>query len=93
MVGAASFIMNEPNVRLKVLVVMLAFSASAGAGTLPKPDRGGVPESKLYDYGVMGPPATPAIVAGANEALRTALPAGPYQATWDSIRANYRPPG
>lgn len=93
MVGAASFIMNKPNVRLKVLVVMFAFSASAGAGTLPKPDRGGVPESKLYDYGVMGPPATPAIVAGANEALRTALPAGPYQATWDSIRANYHPPG
>ncbi|GAB3453737.1 alpha-L-fucosidase [Massilia terrae] len=78
--------------RVKALLVLLAAAFSANAAPLPKPDRGGVPESKLYDYGVMGPPATPAIVSAANAGLATALPAGPYQANWNSIRKNYQPP-
>jgi alpha-L-fucosidase len=35
----------------------------------PRPDRGSVPDSKLYDYGIMGPPATPSIVAAADAAV------------------------
>lgn len=77
---------------LPLLPILLVLGLPAGATPLPKPDRGGVPESKLYDYGVMGPPATPAIVAAANAALATPLPPGPFQANWDSIRRNYRPP-
>ncbi len=94
MAAAASFTTSETApVRLTMLLAMLAVGSAAGAGPLPKPDRGGVPASTLYDYGVMGPPATPAIVAAANEASGTPLPAGPYQANWESIRANYRAPG
>src|SRR4051794_20962209 len=59
---------------------------------LPKPDRGGVPESKLYDYGVMGPPATPDIVAAADRAVTKSLPAGPFAPTWESILKNYKTP-
>jgi alpha-L-fucosidase len=59
---------------------------------LPKPDRGSVPESKLYDYGVMGPPATAAIVAAADAAVTKPLPAGPFAPTWDSIARNYKTP-
>lgn len=77
---------------MKTLLVVAVLAVPAWASPLPKPDRGGVPESKLFDYGVMGPPATPAIVAAANDALATALPAGAFQASWDSIRQNYRPP-
>jgi alpha-L-fucosidase len=77
---------------MKAVLVLLALALPASATPLPKPDRGGVPESTLYDYGVMGPPATPAIVAAANAALDTPLPPGPFQANWASIRQNYRPP-
>jgi alpha-L-fucosidase len=77
---------------MKTLILLLAFAIPAAAKPLPKPDRGGVPESKLFDFGGMGPPATPAIVAAANAAVPTALPPGPFQANWDSIRQNYRPP-
>jgi alpha-L-fucosidase len=59
---------------------------------LPKPDRNGVPESKLYDYGVMGPPATPAIVAAADRAVIKPLPAGPFAPTWESLQRNYKTP-
>lgn len=59
---------------------------------LPEPSRDGVPPSRLYDYGVMGPPATPAIVAAALDAVTNPLPPGPFKATWSSIGENYRPP-
>ncbi len=59
---------------------------------LPRPDRGGAPESRLYDYGVMGPPATPAIVAAADAAVTNPMPKGLFQPTWDSLQKNYRPP-
>jgi alpha-L-fucosidase len=77
---------------MKSLIVLLAFALPATATELPRPDRGGVPESKLYDYGIMGPPATPAIVAAADAAVRTPMPPGPYRAEWESIERNYRPP-
>jgi alpha-L-fucosidase len=77
---------------MKALLVLLACALPACAAPLPKPDRGGVPESRLYDYGVMGPPATPAIVAAADAALATPLPPGPFQANWESIRRHYRAP-
>jgi alpha-L-fucosidase len=77
---------------MKSLIVLLAFALPAAAAELPKPDRGGVPESKLYDYGIMGPPATPAIVAAADAAVSTPMPPGPYRAEWESIQRNYSPP-
>lgn len=77
---------------MKLLLVLLAVALPAGAGPLPKPDRGSVPASSLYDYGVMGPPATPAIVAAADAAVATPLPPGPFRADWDSIARNYRAP-
>jgi alpha-L-fucosidase len=39
----------------------------------------------------MGPPTTPAIVEAAAEAPTPVAP-GPFQPTWDSLRANYRVP-
>jgi len=80
-----------------IFFTMLAAGA-IGAGslraatTLPKPDAGGVPNSKLYDYGVMGPPATKAIVAAADAAVTKPMPPGPFQPTWESIQANYVTP-
>ena len=62
------------------------------AAALPRPDRGSAPESKLYDYGVMGPPATPAIVAAADAAVTKPMAPGPFAPTWDSIQANYQTP-
>ena len=59
---------------------------------LPKPDRGLVPESKLYDYGVMGPPANEAIVAEAENSITQMMPAGPFAPTWESLEKNYRTP-
>lgn len=73
-------------------LLILAFATPILVFALPKPDRGGVPESKLYDYGVMGPPATPAIVAAADAAIATPLPAGPFAPTWGSLEKNYRTP-
>ncbi|MGH8853682.1 MAG: alpha-L-fucosidase [Telluria sp.] len=64
----------------------------ASAADARAPDRLGAPDSKLYDYGVMGPPATPAIVNAAVAGLKTSLPAGPFQPTWDSVSANYKTP-
>lgn len=77
---------------MKPLLVLLAVALPAVAEQLPRPDRGGVPESALYDYGIMGPPATPAIVAVANAAVKTPLPPGPFRADWASIARNYRAP-
>jgi alpha-L-fucosidase len=52
----------------------------------------GVVNTGPYDYGVMGPAATPAIVATAGLAIAKPLPPGPFAPTWDSIRQNYRTP-
>lgn len=73
-------------------VCALSAAGLALAIELPRPDRLGAPDSKLYDYGVMGPPATPQIVDAAVAALRTPLPAGPVQPSWGSVAANYRTP-
>ncbi|SFU90655.1 hypothetical protein [Pseudoduganella namucuonensis] len=51
--------MKNTYTRGKALLPLLA--AATLAAPLPLPDRGGVPEFKLFDYGVMGPPVTPAI--------------------------------
>ena len=64
----------------------------SAADSLPRPDRGGAPASRLYDYGVMGPPATPAIVAAAQSAVTNPMPQGPFRPTWSSIERNYRTP-
>lgn len=74
------------------LSALLALALPLAASALPKPDRGSAPDSKLYDYGVMGPPATPAIVNAAAAAVTTPLPGGPFAATWDSLEKNYRTP-
>jgi len=72
------------------LALLLSMSLTATA--LPKPDRGSAPASKLYDYGVMGPPATPEIVAAADAAVTKPMAPGPVAPTWDSIQANYQTP-
>lgn len=80
---------------MKHALIALAASLACltlAAEPLPLPDRAGVPPSKLYDYGVMGPPATPAIVAAALEQAGTRLPAGPFAASWASIGQHYRSP-
>lgn len=74
------------------LALLLALAIPALASALPKPDRYGAPDSTLYDYGVMGPPATPAIVAAADAAVTRPLPPGPFAPTWESIEQNYRVP-
>jgi alpha-L-fucosidase len=66
--------------------------SAAHAEKLPLPSRGDVPESKTFDYGVMGPPATADIVAAADKAVAMPMPAGPFQPTWTSIQANYKEP-
>jgi hypothetical protein len=62
------------------------------AQQLPRPDRMGVTNTGPYDYGVMGPPATPAIVTAADQAVTKPIPAGPFQPSWESIAANFRVP-
>jgi alpha-L-fucosidase len=52
----------------------------------------GVTNTGPYDYGVMGPPATPAIVAAADKAVAKPIPEGPFQPTWESIAEHYRVP-
>jgi len=81
--------MNHP--KLPSMALLLAMTLTAAA--LPKPDRGSVPPSKLYDYGVMGPPATPQIVAAADAAVTKPMAPGPMAPSWDSIQANYQTPG
>lgn len=81
------------SLRISRYPLLLAFSfGCSSVFALPKPDPAGVTEAGPYDYGVMGPPATPAIVTAAGKALTTPLPAGPFQADWDSIRKGYRTP-
>lgn len=71
---------------------LLYAAAAAAQDQLPKPDRMGVINTGPYDYGVMGPPATPAIVAAADKAVSKPLPAGPFRPDWESIQQNYRTP-
>ncbi len=70
---------------------LIAFAAF-GQDRLPLPDRMGVTNTGPYDYGVMGPPATPAIVAAADQAVAKRMPPGPFQPTWESLEKNYRTP-
>ncbi len=74
------------------LTIGFALTSVDGQNQLPKPDRMGVTNTGPYDYGVMGPPATPAIVAAADKAVTKPLPPGPFQPTWDSLEKNYRTP-
>lgn len=73
-------------------VILMMLPALAAAQPLPKPERGGVPESELYDYGVMGPPATPAIVEAARAAVVLPRAPGPFAPSWQSIAEQYRAP-
>jgi alpha-L-fucosidase len=77
---------------LSLAVIWPLLDQATATAALPKPDRGSAPESKVYDYGVMGPPATPAIVAAADAAVKVPMAPGPFRATWDSIQANYKYP-
>jgi len=77
---------------LVAAAISASLAGAVSAETLPLPDRGGVPPSKLYDYGVMGPPATPAIVARADAGVTTPMAPGPVTADWASIKANYTAP-
>jgi len=85
---------SSPRFSRRWLLTATAASAflSGTAFALPKPDRGGVPENDLYDYGVMGPPATEAIVVAAEKELEIPLPAGPFRPDWASIAAHYHAP-
>ena len=74
------------------LLLLAAFTFAFAQDQLPKPDRMGVINTGPYDYGVMGPPATPAIVAAAERAVTKPLPAGPFQPTWDSLQKNCSTP-
>ena len=58
----------------------------------PQPARMGVTNTGPYDYGIMGPPATPAIVDAAARAITKPQPAGPFQPTWQSLELHYRTP-
>ena len=56
----------------------------------PQPDRQGVTNTGTYDYGVMGPPATAAIVDAV--ARRIVIPPGAFAPAWDSLQQNYKTP-
>ncbi len=84
-----------------VLIGCLALTFRCAAQTPPaadsvehpaRPDRMGVTNTGPYDYGVMGPAATPAIVEAALKAVVKPIPPGPFAPTWDSIQKNYRMP-
>lgn len=75
----------------------LAFALSLTVSTAllgqPAGKPSGLPQEEVASeegFG-MGPPVTPEIVAKA-AAAGPAFPAGPYEATWDSVRAHYRTP-
>jgi alpha-L-fucosidase len=76
-----------PEIMLRLLLLLCLL-----AQDLPRPDRMGVTNTGPYDYGVMGPPATPAIVEAAHKAITTPMPDGPFQPTWESIATHYRTP-
>jgi len=58
----------------------------------PRPDRGSVANTGPYDYGVMGPAATPSVVAAAAQAVAQPIPPGPFAPAWESIEKNYKTP-
>jgi alpha-L-fucosidase len=74
------------------LAAAALLACSATAQELPRPDRMGVGNTGPYDYGGMGPPATPAIVDAARKAVAKPMPEGPFAPTWDSLGRNYRTP-
>jgi alpha-L-fucosidase len=86
--------MTRPSSHRTFLVSVLALAAASAAHAVPLalPDRGGVPDSKLFDYGVMGPPATPAIVAAASKAVTLPMASQPVAPTWASLGQHYRVP-
>jgi alpha-L-fucosidase len=92
--AVAACLLALPDERVPLRIVMAgAFEGSHAQDIkLPKPDRGSVPESKLYDYGVMGPPATDSIVAAADGAVTQPMPSGPFAPTWESIAKSYQTP-
>jgi alpha-L-fucosidase len=51
--------------------------------------RGGGGEARGFG---MGPACTPEIVAAADAAVNQPMPAGPFQPTWDSVKAGYKVP-
>jgi alpha-L-fucosidase len=74
-----------------ILFAALSLGLSGPAqDQLPRPDRMGVTNTGPYDYGVMGPPATPAIAAAADKSVAKPMPNGPFQPSWDSLRRHYR---
>jgi len=75
-----------------VALAALLTAGAAHSAPLPKPDLMGVPPSKLYDYGIMGPPASPEMVEAADRAVIRPMPAGPFQPTWASIADHYTAP-
>lgn len=84
--------MSIPKLSGNQAALLVLASTVSLSSALPKPDPMGVTETGPYDYGVMGPPATPEIVAAAQKAISTPMPAGPFEPAWDSIRRNYRVP-
>src|SRR5271165_1386615 len=68
----------------RAAILVLALAMGRAQDQPPRPDRMGVTNTGPYDYGVMGPPATPAIVAAAGKAVTKPLPGGPFEPTWDS---------
>jgi alpha-L-fucosidase len=54
--------------RSRLALLALLPACLAAPQELPRPDRMGVTNTGPYDYGVMGPPATRAIVAAAGPA-------------------------
>jgi alpha-L-fucosidase len=74
---------------------LLAAFGCAGQDTVehpPKPDRAGVTATGPYDYGVMGPAASAAVVEAAAKKVAKPIPAGPFQPSWASVEQNYRTP-
>jgi len=77
------------------LLLLALTTLPLAAAAPPKPDPMGAPvhsATNPYDYGEMGPPATPAIVAAADKAVTVPMAPGPVEATWDSLQKNYTTP-
>jgi alpha-L-fucosidase len=78
-------------IRVITITLVLGAAYSLGAQTT-KPLAGLASEEVAGDRGFgMGPPVTAEIVAEA-VADTAPIPAGPYQANWDSVRQHYRTP-
>src|SRR5438270_7630367 len=80
-----------PSLRYLALTAWVGFS---GAATLPAQDLAAPAKQEVASnkgFG-MGPPATPEMVAQADAAVQKPLPVGPFQPTWESVKANYHDP-